>query len=45
LVFFLLQKWIEIRWGRYWSVGLLGVGLFIYGSCLFIKGHVEYFVA
>jgi hypothetical protein len=42
-VFFLLQKWIEIRWRRYWSIALLGIGGFIYLVCIYIKGHLEYF--
>jgi hypothetical protein len=43
-VCFLLLKSIKIKWGSYWCVGLLGVGLFIYGSCLIIKSEVEYYV-
>jgi len=44
-VFYLLLKWVEIKWGELWSIGLLGAGLFIYGSCVFIKDHVEYFIS
>ena len=43
-VFFLLQKWSEIRWGNCWSIGLLGGAGLVYLSCLFIKSHTEYFV-
>ena len=43
-VFFLLQKWAEIKWGKYWSFGLLGFGGLIYASCIIIKSNVELFM-
>ena len=43
-VFFLLLKWAEIRWGKFWSIGWLGGAGLVYLICLIIKNHPEYFI-
>lgn len=43
-VLFLMEKYGEIEWGKFWSLGLLGAGLFLVGVCYFIKSFPELFI-
>jgi len=43
-VFYLLEKWSEIEWGKAWSIGLLGAGCFLAGLGIMAKTHLEWFL-
>jgi len=43
-VFYLLQKYIEIPWGEYWSCGLLGGGLILIGLGFLLKSYGTYLI-
>jgi len=37
-------KLCDIKWEDYWSFGMLGGSLIVYGACIYVKSNAELFV-